>query len=207
MCTCDARETHREQGSTSHCYPRPHYSRITSALVYNTMGSSQRYLSGEAALTALVVVGALGLGYTQISGSRMDTKETEKEKGKGKGKAKWKKSVQPYPAYSLTRRNTWPIQHTSLQSTRPGFFSSKVPKNQKKRKPKPPLLPLPPTPVLLPPPSVRTTLNHPPLPFPLAEQPHAPHEQPNNPRLLLIRTDRRPARSLDIGTTWLLRRR
>ena len=106
------------------------------------MGSSQSLLSGEAALTVLVVAGALGLGYTQISGGRVDTQQTEKEKGKGRGKAKGKKSDKKSAA-AASDASVPSTPPTVLQDAIPGQFDalqpvqpSPAPKSKKSKKKK-----------------------------------------------------------------------
>jgi hypothetical protein len=108
------------------------------------MGSSQSYLAGEAALTVFVVAGALGLGYTQINGTKRIEKEKEKETGKGKGKAKGKKSDKA--SVVAVPDDTTSIPPTVLQDVIPGQFEtpptlqpvqpSPAPKSKKSRKKK-----------------------------------------------------------------------
>lgn len=67
------------------------------------MGSSQSYLSPEAALTVAVVAGAVGLGYTQmsqvskpgLSSSSSEDVSTDKRKSKRKKQAKQAKTADP----------------------------------------------------------------------------------------------------------------
>jgi hypothetical protein len=50
------------------------------------MGSAQSYISSEAALTTLVVAGAIGLGYTQIGRSSVRSTDATPQSDKGKKK-------------------------------------------------------------------------------------------------------------------------
>ncbi|EDR02904.1 uncharacterized protein LACBIDRAFT_332132 [Laccaria bicolor S238N-H82] len=94
----------------------------------------------ETALTVLVVAGALGLGYTQVSGGRADIQQTEKEQGKGRGKAKGKKSDKT----SVADASVASTPPTVLQDAIPGQFdsiqplqpSSPAPKSKKSKKKK-----------------------------------------------------------------------
>ncbi|EDQ99084.1 uncharacterized protein LACBIDRAFT_335380 [Laccaria bicolor S238N-H82] len=163
--------------------------RITSTLVYNNNGLFTKLLS---VLTVLVVARALGIGYTQISGARVDTgyepDGERKREWKGESQKEEKRqnlcggSIRRHCCcfYSFTRRNTRSIH---IQPVQP----SPAPKS-KKSKPKSPRLPPPPTPFSFRPlqQQERTTQNHSPPPSP----PHATHEQPNNQRPPLIWTGR-----------------
>jgi hypothetical protein len=64
--------------------------RLTTSYTHLPMGSAQSYISSEAALTTLVVAGAIGLGYTQIG--RSSTASTDATPPSDKGKKKRAKS-------------------------------------------------------------------------------------------------------------------
>ena len=88
------------------------------------MGSAQSYISSEAALTALVVAGAIGLGYTQIGRSSTTVRsstDTTPQSGKGK-----KKRTKPNVVFSgdfsdKGHTDSDKLEHLTVQNSPPGF--------------------------------------------------------------------------------------